>query len=946
VTHWLQHRIEISDKLLGNCRLALHRVKEFHIRGPENILTKIPVVVTGLLAIAILLALAVHIGSSWIGSVNQELTRDRTAFEHAQAWHSASEDLRTNLLDLDGAAMNFPDSGREERFSKLLRKFATVVANRPRQTEAAHKINNDVEALFAAAALARLSSRPGDARPKPSEQLPPAAKRALRDIHFELAEMDNDEQRELRASISADRGIGRFTIGVASEILLAFLSALVSMWLFLKAASQERSRRSLGPRTHSSKLFADYEMLKAEVLGCSGPDGREAGGTRAAEIARPIVAITKGERSAGTSSGEAELRHLLDTSSVAMYVKDAAGRYLMSNVQFDALLCPQSATAGKTDYDLFEADTANVLWNSDIKALELGVPLQSEESLRTGDGQGTFLAVKLPLFNAGDNPYAVCGFLIRLGALEREDVRLRDTRALRAALESMKDGVVILDTTGFCLFSNPAAEELLGNKLTEKLVKDWAPQLDIQRDGISSLDPIEDFPLVQALSGRAVQPIDICVQAAAGSQRVWLAASAMPLTDESGRICGAAGVFSDVTERRNGENALKHAKEEAECANRAKSEFLSRVSHELRTPLNAILGFAQLLQMSRLPDHHQDSVEQILKGGRHLLALINEVLDIARIESGHLSISLERIAAPEVIQEAVTLIEPQAAKLKIQLYIEAGPAWRSHITADRQRFKQVVLNLISNAVKYNHEGGSVRISAEIRGPNLKLNIADTGPGIASEKLHLLFSPFERLGAEHGGVEGTGIGLALSKRLVEAMSGRIGFENQAGSGATFWIEFPVADANASHENDDLRHLGGSIASDRPAVVLCIEDNASNFHLIERTFSHRPEIKLICGTLGASALALAEANRPDVILLDMHLPDLEGDEVLDILRSHRATAEIPVIVVSADATPRQVERMLDAGASAYLTKPLDIQKLLQVVDEAIGKGVQSGVPCTKV
>ena len=222
------------------------------------------------------------------------------------------------------------------------------------------------------------------------------------------------------------------------------------------------------------------------------------------------------------------------------------------------------------------------------------------------------------------------------------------------------------------------------------------------------------------------------------------------------------GVFSDVTERRNTEHALHQAKEDAERANRSKSEFLSRMSHELRTPLNAILGFAQLLEMSKLSNRDQDSAKQILRAGRHLLELINEVLDIARIESGRLSLSIENVAPLEAIQETVALVESQALKNKIQLYIEAGPTWRCYIAADRQRFKQVILNLLSNAVKYNRQGGSVRISAEAGEGALRVSVADSGAGIAPDKLELLFSPFERLGAERGSVEGTGIGLALSK----------------------------------------------------------------------------------------------------------------------------------------------------------------------------------------
>ena len=503
---------------------------------------------------------------------------------------------------------------------------------------------------------------------------------------------------------------------------------------------------------------------------------------------------------------------------------------------------------------------------------------------------------------------------------------------LQSVLNSMTDGVVILNAAGTCLFSNPAAETLLGRNIGGAPLSNWGEHLGP--------------PLEQALRGGAVQRIEILANMPGEVNGIWLSASATPLRDDMGRVCGAVGVFIDISGHRHTEDALNRAKEEAERANRAKSEFLSRMSHELRTPLNAILGFAQLLSMARLPEHHQDSVEQILKGGRHLLALINEVLDIARIESGRLSLALERLSANDVVQEAVTLVEPQAAKQKIQLYIEAGSAWRLHISADRQRFKQVVLNIISNAVKYNREGGSVRISVEAREKFLRLSVADTGPGIPADKIGLLFSPFERLGAEHAGVEGTGIGLALSKRLVEAMAGRIGVHSEFGSGTTFWVEFPVADAvvfTDAWAQEDLGRLTAGVNGSHRPVVLCIEDNDSNYRLIERTLAQRPEIKLMCGALGADAVPLAESHAPELILLDMHLPDMDGYEVLRLLRGHPATADIPVVVISADATTPQIEKMLNAGAAAYLTKPLDIQKLLAVVDEGIGKGSQNKVVC---
>jgi len=513
---------------------------------------------------------------------------------------------------------------------------------------------------------------------------------------------------------------------------------------------------------------------------------------------------------------------------------------------------------------------------------------------------------------------------------------------LELILNHMSEGVIVLDTHATCSFANSAAEAIFGKDLRRVPIASWAAEFG-PRHVDSAPYATEELPFVQALRGTAVKDAQMCVEVRSG-QSLLLSVCATPLTDPSGKVCGAIGILREAGERHSVEEALNRAKEAAERANQAKSEFLSRMSHELRTPLNAILGFAQLLDMARLPGQDHDSIQQILKAGQHLLELINEVLDVARIESGRLTLSLEQIVAIEVVQETVALVESQAAKRNIQLYIEAGPSWRSPIKVDRQRFKQVLLNLLSNAVKYNRDGGSVHISTEVRDGHQRLSVTDTGEGIAKEQFNLLFNPFERLGAEHRGVEGTGIGLALSKRLTEAMSGKIGAVSEPGKGSTFWIELPLAEASIRPDGGLLR-LSKSVAGEKQTVVVCIEDNDSNYRLIERTLANRPEIKLISGKLGSLALPLAEKHQPDLILLDMHLPDQLGDQVLTTLKSHVTTAEIPVVVISADATPGTIDRMLAAGASAYLTKPLDISHLLEVVDKSTAARTPQNEPCLK-
>jgi PAS domain S-box-containing protein len=400
----------------------------------------------------------------------------------------------------------------------------------------------------------------------------------------------------------------------------------------------------------------------------------------------------------------------------------------------------------------------------------------------------------------------------------------------------------------------------------------------------------------------------------------------------------------DITERRRAEEALRAAKaeaerawEEAERASRAKSEFLSGMSHELRTPLNAILGFAQLLGIDDLGPDHGESVEQILRGGRHLLQLIDEVLDVARIEQGRLSLSIEPVHLDEVVREALDLVRPLAASANIRMWIEASQFDR-HVLADRQRLKQVLMNLLSNAVKYNREGGTVTVSCEpTPGGRLRIGVADTGPGIPSEMMDRLFLPFERLGAERTAVEGTGIGLSISKRLVELMGGEIGAESEPDRGSTFWVELDPAEAPEERDMPTAEGASTAPASAGERTVLYVEDNLPNLRLVERILARRPIVRLVAAMQGGLALELARQHRPDLILLDVHLPDIEGDEVLRRLQADPETKAIPVVTVSAEASPSKIERFLAAGARAYLTKPIDVKRFLEVVDEILGESM---------
>jgi CheY-like chemotaxis protein/anti-sigma regulatory factor (Ser/Thr protein kinase) len=355
------------------------------------------------------------------------------------------------------------------------------------------------------------------------------------------------------------------------------------------------------------------------------------------------------------------------------------------------------------------------------------------------------------------------------------------------------------------------------------------------------------------------------------------------------------------------------------------------MSHELRTPLNAVIGFGQLLELDDLDARQREAVEQILKAGRHLLELINEVLDISRIESGTLSLSLEPVHLGSVLADALSLIRPLADEAEVQLSSDPSEVADLHVVADKQRLKQVLINLLSNAVKYNRRGGEVRVRcSEVAEGRVELSVADTGRGMSPEQLERLFHPFDRLGAESSDVEGTGLGLSLSIGFMKAMGGTIKADSEPGAGTTMRVELEAAEGP---QVDTAAGNGAPAAADGSPplrrTIVYIEDNLSNLKLVERALERLPGVRLIPAMQGKLGIELARQHHPDLILLDLHLPDLHGREVLEQLKRDAATAAIPVVIISADATAAQVERLRADGAADYLTKPIDVESLLRMV-----------------
>lgn len=504
---------------------------------------------------------------------------------------------------------------------------------------------------------------------------------------------------------------------------------------------------------------------------------------------------------------------------------------------------------------------------------------------------------------------------------------------LSTILNTTQQGFWFIDLDGITTDLNPAMCRILGRARDEVIGHSVYDFVDAENREFMQAE------LARRRNGFTT-PYELALRKADGSTVHCINTPSL-LQDEDGHIVASVGIWTDVSELRRIQDdlsaineRLSAAYEEAERANRAKSEFLSSMSHELRTPMNSILGFGQLLECDdSLPEEQQDNVHEILRAGRHLLELINEVLDLAKVESGRIDLSIEPVRLAPLVTECIGLVQVIADKREITLHAEG---YRDlAIRADRTRLKQALLNLLSNAIKYNRPSGEVRLQVQVGAPSmLRIEIVDTGPGIPLEKQGQLFQPFNRLDAEHTDIEGTGIGLTLTRRIVEMMGGSVGFESTAGMGSRFWIELPQATLDTDDPTPPDAAPGPTHMSETPQrarhLILYIEDNPANLRLVTNILGRRPDIDLVTAHSPELGLELARARLPALILLDINMPELNGYQVMGVLQADARTKHIPVVAITANAMRRDIQRGLRAGFSDYLTKPIDITRFNEVLD----------------
>jgi PAS domain S-box-containing protein len=642
-------------------------------------------------------------------------------------------------------------------------------------------------------------------------------------------------------------------------------------------------------------------------------------------------------------------RAIFDSANFSSIATDAKGVIQIFNVGAERMLGYSAAEVMNKITPADISDPNEVVARAAALSLELGTPITPGfEALIFKAARGiediyelTYIRKDGSRFPAvvsvtalRDAQESIIGYLLigtdNTARKDVEDKRLWAEESFQLMVESVTDcAIIMLDEEGRVKSWNEGAQRIQGYSAKE-IIGQHNSRFFSQED-IDISKPERTLQEAAAV-GRSE---DNGWRVRKDGSTFWANVVMTAIRDSSGALRGYATLERDMTERRRMDEELNKAKATAEAANQAKSEFLSNMSHELRTPLNAILGFAQLME-SEIPPPvpaQKVSIDQILQAGWYLLALINEVLDLSLIESGRLSLSTEKVSLAEVLTDCRAMMEPLAQKRGVTMTFPEFDA-PCYVLADRTRVRQILVNLLSNAIKYNRQDGSVVVSCTIRTQGyVRLCVTDTGLGLAPEKLSQLFQPFNRLGQESGVEQGTGIGLVVTKRLVEVMKGTIGVDSTVGGGTTFWIDL-VATSAPRHDftQADLStpSQGKTKFTGPVKTVLYVEDNPANLKLVTMLVARRPDLRLLTAETGNLGVELAQAHMPDTILMDINLPGISGLKVMSILSKDSTTAHIPIIALSANANPRDIEKGLKAGFLRYLTKPIKVDELMETLD----------------
>lgn len=511
----------------------------------------------------------------------------------------------------------------------------------------------------------------------------------------------------------------------------------------------------------------------------------------------------------------------------------------------------------------------------------------------------------------------------------------------KEVLQTMSEYVIIQEKSGKTIALNENAETVLGVK-SEFFTDSSFQQLEyIKEDGTAL--PYSQLPgMITLEKGIPFYNYVVgVINPESGTK--WLSINSKPLNMRKDGEQVALITISDITERKKMEQTIIHAKEEAEKANLAKSDFLSKMSHELRTPLNGILGFAQLLEIDdSLNDEQSDFVQEILGGGRHLLSLINDILDLSRIDTGQLKVSIVEVKLETIINECINIVQPLAKNKGISIHNQLDPSQTISVLADPIRLKQILLNLLENAIKYNQEDGKVMIFSYLKRNEAVIHIADTGTGLSVEEYHKVFVPFYRIKGTQE--EGTGIGLSLVKQLVQLMGGKISVTSQKGIGSDFYFSLPLPyELKAAMQwGEEVIDLPTKNGKNDHYCLLYIEDNQSNLNLVKNILKSQSSFTILTAQSGKEGLELARTKKVDLILLDLNLPDIHGFDVFKRLKMNEKTRDVAVIAVSANAMPQDIQQTLGKGFDNYVTKPINIKEFLTTVNETLTSTINQNIP----